>query len=109
MIDIVGSMKRCKRLQTIQKDATDDRDEKNHLGKSLNLLDLVGLGIGSTIGIGIYLLTGRVAKNLAGPAVILSFLIAAVASSLAGNFYNFCSFNSNYLCFFLGFFFFNDK
>lgn len=84
MIDIVGSMKRCKRLQTIQKDATDDRDEKNHLGKSLNLLDLVGLGIGSTIGIGIYLLTGRVAKNLAGPAVILSFLIAAVASSLAG-------------------------
>ncbi|XP_032779776.2 cationic amino acid transporter 2 isoform X2 [Daphnia magna] len=49
----------------------------------LGLFDLTFLGIGSTLGVGIYVLAGSVAKDLAGPAVCLSFLVAAIASGIA--------------------------
>lgn len=60
----------------------------NHQGpkllRVLGLYDLTFLGIGSTLGVGIYVLAGSVAKDVAGPAVCLSFLIAAVASAISG-------------------------
>lgn len=52
--------------------------------KTLGLLDLSILGIGAIIGTGILVLTGIVAAQDSGPAVIFSFLIAAVASGLIG-------------------------
>lgn len=47
--------------------------------RPLNLVDLTLLGVGGTLGSGLFLLTGRAARVIAGPAVTLSFLVAAVA------------------------------
>uniref|UniRef100_A0A3Q3JWH7 Cationic amino acid transporter C-terminal domain-containing protein n=1 Tax=Monopterus albus TaxID=43700 RepID=A0A3Q3JWH7_MONAL len=54
------------------------------LAKVLTTVDLVSLGVGSCAGTGMYVVAGLVAKAMAGPGVILSFIIAAVASILSG-------------------------
>jgi APA family basic amino acid/polyamine antiporter len=52
--------------------------------RTLSALNLVGLGIGGTIGAGIFVLTGHAAAANAGPAVSLSFALGAVACAFAG-------------------------
>ncbi|KAG0606039.1 hypothetical protein M758_9G108400 [Ceratodon purpureus] len=53
------------------------------LAKHLRVPELVSIGIGSTIGAGVYVLVGTVARERAGPALTISFLIAGIAAALA--------------------------
>ncbi|XP_017139121.1 cationic amino acid transporter 4 [Drosophila miranda] len=53
------------------------------LNRCLNTFDIALLGIGHMVGAGIYVLTGTVAKEMAGPGIILSFVLAGFISMLA--------------------------
>ncbi|XP_027023837.1 cationic amino acid transporter 4 [Tachysurus fulvidraco] len=66
------------RLKTLEDDMM-----ATSLSRCLSTLDLALLGVGAMVGSGLYVLTGAVAKDLAGPAVVLSFLVAGVASLMA--------------------------
>ena len=60
-----------------------DQEGGNRLKRVLTAWSLTAIGLGATIGTGIFVLTGQVAANQAGPAVTLSLLIAAFGSGLA--------------------------
>ncbi|XP_061661049.1 probable cationic amino acid transporter [Syngnathoides biaculeatus] len=59
-------------------------EEPSGLAQALSALDLVSLGVGSCAGTGMYVVAGLVAKSVAGPGVVLSFVVAAAASVLSG-------------------------
>lgn len=59
--------------------------ETSMLNRVLTTTDLTALGVGATIGVGVYVLPGALSKYVAGPAVVLSFFFAAIASMFAGN------------------------
>jgi len=70
---------RRKSVTQLQADALTD----NRLKRALGATNLTALGIGAIIGTGIFVLTGTVAAQNAGPAVVLSFVFAGVASIFA--------------------------
>ena len=70
------SLLRTKPLQELMAETV---EEGHRLKKSLRVWDLVALGIGCIIGVGIFVLPGVEAATHAGPGIILSFAIAALA------------------------------
>jgi APA family basic amino acid/polyamine antiporter len=71
------------RTKSIEQSIADTDDPDHRLRKDLGPLDLVVFGVGVIIGAGIFVLTGTVAATNSGPALALSFLIAAVACAFA--------------------------
>jgi basic amino acid/polyamine antiporter, APA family len=60
-----------------------EMDDGERLNRRLGPVALTGLGVGATIGTGLYVQTGFVANQFAGPSIILSFLLAAVGCGFA--------------------------
>ncbi|MFI8993791.1 amino acid permease [Streptomyces sp. NPDC053542] len=71
------------RTKTVEESIRDTEEPEHALKKSLSALDLTVFGVGVIIGTGIFVLTGKIAKETAGPAVALSFIVAGVVCALA--------------------------
>lgn len=70
-----------KSISSLQTEAS---EEHGGLKRTLGARSLVALGIGAIIGAGLFSITGGAAANNAGPAITISFVIAAVACGFAG-------------------------
>ncbi|EDS28687.1 cationic amino acid transporter [Culex quinquefasciatus] len=81
-LTLFSKLVRTKDLRKLQ--GEDPKSTKPKLTKCLTTLDLTSLGVGSCCGTGMYLVAGMVARNIAGPGVVLSFIIAAIASIFSG-------------------------
>ncbi|RII17723.1 putative amino acid permease YhdG [Streptomyces sp. YIM 130001] len=71
------------RTKSVEQSIRDTEEPEHGLRKSLSALDLTVFGVGVVIGTGIFVLTGKVAKETAGPATALSFVVAGVVCALA--------------------------
>src|SRR6201994_2274394 len=71
-----------KPLKALMHEAEDEGG--SGLKRALGPVNLITLGIGAIIGAGIFVLTGQAAANYAGPAVMLSFVLAGITCAFAG-------------------------
>ena len=71
-----------KPLSAIRQEASEEG--AHTLRRTLGPINLITLGIGAIIGAGIFVLTGTAAAQFAGPAVVLSFVVAGVGCVFAG-------------------------
>src|SRR5262245_60593588 len=60
-----------------------EMEGENRLRRILGPINLTSLGIGAIIGAGIFVMTGRVAAVDAGPAIVLSYVVAGIGCALA--------------------------
>jgi APA family basic amino acid/polyamine antiporter len=63
-------------------------ENESGLKRNLSAIDLILLGVGGIIGAGIFVLTGQAAAMHAGPAILLSFILAGFACGLAAYCYS---------------------
>ncbi|MFB7273240.1 amino acid permease [Streptomyces sp. NPDC056244] len=71
------------RTKGVEQSIRDTEDPEFALRKSLSALDLTVFGVGAIIGTGIFVLTGVVARQNAGPATALAFVVSGVVCGLA--------------------------
>ncbi|MEV1045426.1 amino acid permease [Streptomyces sp. NPDC049916] len=71
------------RTKSVEQSIRDTEEPEHALKKSLSALDLTVFGVGVIIGTGIFVLTGKVAKETAGPATAIAFVVAGVVCALA--------------------------
>lgn len=71
------------RTKKVEQSILDTEEPEHALRRSLSALDLTVFGVGVIIGTGIFVLTGKVARENAGPAVSLAFVVAGVVCALA--------------------------
>ncbi|XP_058387865.1 cationic amino acid transporter 4-like isoform X2 [Diceros bicornis minor] len=76
-----GLVRFCQKLNRLK--TVEETTRETSLRRHLTTLDLTLLGVGTMMGFGLYVLMGTVAKEMAGPAVVVSFTVAAVAFLLA--------------------------
>ncbi|HLW65121.1 MAG TPA: amino acid permease, partial [Gemmataceae bacterium] len=69
-----------KSIEQLHKEMAED---EGRLRRALGPVALTSLGIGAIIGAGIFVMTGRVAANNAGPGILLSYTIAGIGCALA--------------------------
>ncbi|AJE81193.1 cationic amino acid transporter [Streptomyces albus] len=72
------------RTKSVEQSIEDTQEPEHALNRSLSALDLTVFGVGVIIGTGIFVLTGKIAKETAGPSVALAFVVAGVVCALAG-------------------------
>lgn len=70
---------------TIASAPSESRISSHQYISMLNIFDLSSVGLSATLAIGIFLMVGYVIRHVAGPAAILSIIIATFCSYLAGN------------------------
>ncbi len=71
------------RTKSVEQSIQDTEEPEHALKKSLSAWDLTVFGVGVIIGTGIFVLTGKVAKENAGPATALAFVAAGIVCALA--------------------------
>ncbi|XP_075590493.1 cationic amino acid transporter 4 [Dermatophagoides farinae] len=77
-----GVEKIWKQMQRTKPSWTGERLDSTQLQRCLTTLDITLLGIGHMVGSGAYVLTSSIAKNVAGPAIVLSYILAGFAAFL---------------------------
>ena len=78
----MGNLLARKPLEQLMSEAQETGEHS--LRRALGPLNLVTLGIGAIIGAGIFVITGQAAAQFAGPAIIISFILAGTACAFAG-------------------------
>ncbi len=78
----MADLLKCKPLDVLMKEASETGEHS--LKRALGPVNLITLGIGAIIGAGIFVLTGSAAAQYAGPAIVLSFILAGAGCVFAG-------------------------